>query len=211
MNENNNDFNNDNENRTPPQMSVDEYFRIKYSQLGGWLLFIVVGFIVAIPVIFLDSLGGIVDIGGGFYSIDVAVGGMASILTYVSISFFSVFVFCLIDKRESFLYYYQIGLLVLAGANFFRGVLVYITFNTVAYDTLKTMQIPLILLLLFAWKGSLFLPVIIMLYLCKSARVRTYMGGTEHLTEAVYAFGAKPFTATPTTNSPERTHNERKQ
>ncbi|MCL2212444.1 MAG: DUF2569 family protein [Oscillospiraceae bacterium] len=179
MNENNNDFNNDNENRTPPQMSIDEYFRIKYSQLGGWLLFIVV--VGWIGIFFMSisqiiNLTTILDNTNEQFGTDAVLQLIAVFIAIIALVIYTLQYLSISRRNHKFLRFYQVGYGIMMLSNM-------ATYAARIYQGEMTAS-SLIYLLLFAPIG----PMLFTLYFCRSVRVRTYMGGTEYMDRAIFAF-----------------------
>jgi len=168
----------------------------KYHTLGGWLLFFVIANMIGVVVDAVVSLSGIAETITLFGEIPMIrsllpdnfesalyitlIGEVVGLLTIV---FTILFVLQVFQRKHTFLRFYQLAMF----AGMFYAIFVGVIPNVMLdyFDASFSRNIGTLL-------GSIAGILLVTLYMCKSIRVRTYMGSDEYMYRAIFAFKNQP-------------------
>ena len=151
----------------------------KYKRLGGFLLFIVVMGIITTVFSFslhVTSTAEIIQDINEAATLYTALRLIGTLLTFVALMIYVLQYISIIKRTHLFLRYYQTGFGIMMIANL-------LSYAAQMYlGELDTSSI-VFMVIWFPIAMALYT-----LYFCKSIRVQTYMGGTEYMSKALFAF-----------------------
>ena len=156
----------------------------KYRSLGGWLLF----FVILWGLAALSNVGSVFSLIGTVGTLS-AYGSslvLSSILGMLAGAFSAVtciiMVVFIVKRNPSFLRVYQILSIV--------GIVLSIAMVVSSQVVVSGSTVSIVSNVLVGGVGGVLGLILMTLYFCKSVRVRTYMGSTEHIDRALFKIGA---------------------
>jgi len=164
-------------------VNPDPYHNHPYRQIGGWLLFFMILEILPLPWMLFTSIRSYVFVLGGEFSVYAAITFGSLLLSSLAFVFDVMFICCVFRRDHLFLRYLQIRMILALTVSA-------ITFTASIF--LVAPNVAVVGASMFCIGTSMSFAIgfalLMVLYYCKSERVRIYMGGEEFKDKALFAF-----------------------